>query len=246
MALAWALLLCMLRLLQLRMRGPLNPVKRALWLQSACRGVVSSLGIRCRVTGNPPSHGLVVSNHLSYLDIACFSAVMPCVFVSKAEVRQWPYFGLAASAGGTLFLDRTSRASAARAAGEMCERLKLAVPVLLFPEGTSTDGSQVLRFHSSLFQPAIDAGAPVTAAAVRYVSAGDLKESEICWFGDAGFLDHMWKLLAAPDFSAEITFSEPVTYSDRRGAAAAAHDCVTAMREAMICPIESVSPASRT
>lgn len=229
-ALACALSLCMVRLAFLRLRGPLTAVDRALWLQSACCGVLRSLGISCRVTGTIPAQGLVVSNHLSYLDIAMYSAVMPCVFVSKAEVRTWPYFGLAARAGNSIFLDRSSRASAAAAAGAMAERLKAPVPVLLFPEGTSTDGTTVLRFHSALFQPAIDAGAPVTAASVRYAIRNGVPESELCWFGDQEFLPHLWKALAAPDFAAEIAFTQPAIYADRRAAARASHDLVTELR----------------
>jgi 1-acyl-sn-glycerol-3-phosphate acyltransferase len=235
LALMWALALCMGRLALMRVRGPLTAVQRALWLQSACRGVLRSVGVHCTVTGTPPTHGLVVSNHLSYLDIAAFSAVMPCVFVSKAEIAKWPYFGLAARASGTIFLNRSSKASAAMAAREVAGRLKLPVPVLLFPEGTSTDGSQVLRFHPSLFQPAIDAHAPITAAALRYVPHGDLPESDYCWYGDADFLAHIGKLLGAPGFSAEITFGEPALHSDRRTAAGATHESVAEMRAESAC-----------
>ena len=90
---------------------------------------------------------LVVANHLSYLDIVILSAAMPCFFVAKAEIDKWPYFGKAARVGGTMFIDRSSLASAERVAAMIGERLKLPVPVLFFPEGTSTDGT-MLRFHS--------------------------------------------------------------------------------------------------
>jgi 1-acyl-sn-glycerol-3-phosphate acyltransferase len=225
----------MARLAFIRLRGPLTAVQRALWLQSACRGVLRSVGVQCSVAGTPPAHGLVVSNHLSYLDIAVFSAVMPCVFVSKAEIGKWPYFGLAARASGTVFLNRSSKASAAAAAGEIANRLKFPVPVLLFPEGTSTDGSRVLRFHSSLFQSAIDARASITPATLRYVPSGALRESEYCWYGDADFLAHVWKLLSAPGFSAKITFGEPALYSNRRSAAAATHELVAEARAETAC-----------
>jgi 1-acyl-sn-glycerol-3-phosphate acyltransferase len=155
---------------------------------------------------------------------------MPCAFVSKVEIGKLPYFGVAARAGGTLFIDRASRASAAAVAAEMANRLKLPVPVLLFPEGTSTDGSQLLPFHTSLFQPAVAGGAAVTPAAVRYVISGGVAESELCWFGDAPFLPHLWKALGTPGFSAKVTFGEPRVFADRRSAAAAMHDKVSAMR----------------
>lgn len=230
MALALALACCMVRLALLRLRGPLTPLQRARWLQSASRGVVASFGLQCRVSGTAPSQGLVVSNHLSYLDVLAYSAAMPCVFVSKAEIARWPYFGWAARAGGTIFLDRGSRASAAAAVAQIGETLKQGVPVLLFPEGTSTDGRQVLRFHSTLFQAAVDVGAPVTTASIRYVAEGDVPESALCWFGEDGFVAHVWKLLSLPGFSAHISFGEPAVYTDRRSGAQAAHECVEEMR----------------
>lgn len=229
-ALAFALTLCMVRLGWMRLRGPLNPVRRALWLQTTCRGIIDSLGIRYRVEGVPATHGLVVSNHLSYLDILIYSAVMPCVFISKTEVNAWPYFGFAARSAGTLFIDRSSRASAAAVAAEMEQRLKLPIPVLLFPEGTSTDGSTVLRFHSTLFEPAVRSGAAVTAAAVRYTIENKVPEHELCWYGDTPFLPHLWKTLGTPGFSAELRFGEARTCTNRKTAALTAHEEISAMR----------------
>jgi 1-acyl-sn-glycerol-3-phosphate acyltransferase len=196
--------------------------------------VLASLGIRYRVEGCPPARGLVVSNHLSYLDILIYGAVMPCFFVSKTEVEGWPFFGSAARAGGTLFLNRSSRASARAVAEQIAERLQLPVPVLLFPEGTSSDGSRVLHFHSRLFDPATTAGAPVTAAAVRYVIDGGAQERDLCWFGDAEFLPHLWKALVAPGFSAEVRFGASSVYPDRRVAAHATYTEITDLRNGRI------------
>ncbi len=231
-ALAAALALCALRYWLTRLRGTLTFVQRAQWLQSASRGVLSSLGIRFHSEGPLPARGLIVSNHLSYLDIVIYAAAMPCFFVSKAEVNRWPFFGFAARAGGTIFLNRASHASASAAADSIAARLALPVPILLFPEGTSTDGAQVLRFHRRLIQPAIEAHAHVTAAAICYVLSGSIEERELCWYGDAGFLSHLWKVLAAPGFSAQIRFGEPRIYADARAAAEIAHSEVAAMRDA--------------
>jgi lyso-ornithine lipid O-acyltransferase len=233
-ALAWALTICMVKLAIMRARGSFTPVRRALWLQWACSGVLSSLGIRFHVIGTPPSRGLLVSNHLSYLDILILSAAVPCVFVSKAEIADWPYFGFAARQSGTFFIDRGRRASAHTVAREMALRLADPVPILVFPEGTSSDGSQVMRFHSSLFEPAIAAQVPVTAAAVRYeIQGGRIPERELCWFGDEGFLTHLWRALDTPGFSAEVRFRQPRVYADRRQAARETHSEVAEMRDQM-------------
>ena len=232
MALAVALFRCILLYWLQRLRGPLTLPQRARWLQSACRLVLSSLQIRYTFTGTPPQSGVVVSNHLSYLDIAIYSAIMPCFFVAKQEISTWPYFGRAASTGGTLFLNRTSPSSAAQVASAIAERLALPVPTLFFPEGTSTDGSSVLPFHRWLFEPAARAAAPVTAAAVRYSFTNGVPEKELCWYGDQPFLPHLWKALAISGFTAQVSFGVPHVYTNRRIAAAETHAAIVAMRAA--------------
>jgi 1-acyl-sn-glycerol-3-phosphate acyltransferase len=229
-ALAFVLIACIVRFWFLRLGGPRTLERRAQWLQKTCIAVLRSLEIHHRVEGRPPQDGLVVSNHLSYLDIVVLSAAMPCFFVSKTEVDSWPFFGRAARSGGTLFVDRSSLASAEKVAALMGERFRLAVPVLFFPEGTSTDGTSVLRFHSRLFEPAISAGELVTAASVRYVTEDGAPESEICWYGDASFGPHLVKTLKGARFSAVVRFGEPRLYHDRRAAADQTHDEIEAMR----------------
>jgi 1-acyl-sn-glycerol-3-phosphate acyltransferase len=117
----------------------------------------------------------------------------------------------------------------------VAERLEGALPVLFFPEGTSTDGNKVLRFHSRLFTPAAEAGVPVTAAAVRYVIEDGTPERELCWFGDALLLPHLWKALGTAGFSAEVYFGHPQVYRDRRTAADRTHAEITAWRKSGQC-----------
>jgi lyso-ornithine lipid O-acyltransferase len=229
-ALALALAACVVRYWLLRVRGPLTLEQRAFWMQSAGRVVMAALGIHCKILGNAPASGLVVCNHLSYLDIVILSAVMPCFFVSKVEIDRWPFFGKAARTGGTIFINRSSRASAAAVARQIAERLALQFPVLVFPEGTSSDGSTVLRFHTALFEPATAAGRQVTAAAVRYVLEGGREERDLCWFDDTLFLSHLWKALGTAGFFAEVRFGEPRVYPDRRTAARVTHQEVALMR----------------
>ncbi len=229
-ALAIALVGCILAYWAIRVRRRVTLVDRAMWLHGAACRIQKALGIQSRVRGEAPRLGLVVSNHLSYLDIVILSAAMPCFFVSKTEVGSWPYFGRAARTGGTIFLDRKSRASTVRAGREIAERLALPIPVLLFPEGTSSDGAEVLRFHSSLFEPAVAGGATVTAASVRYVLEDGRRERDLCWYDDTLFLPHLWKALGVAGFVAEVTFGEPHVYPDRRTAADATHEEVAGMR----------------
>lgn len=234
-ALVTALTVSILRLGILRLRGDFTLERRALWLQSTARLVISSLGIQIKVSGQPPRQGLLVSNHLSYLDVVIFADTVPSTMVAKAELSRWPVFGMMARASGALFVDRSSRASAVAVTEQVADRLKGTIPVLFFPEGTSTDGSKVLRFHSRLFTPATEAGLPVTAAAVRYVIEDGTPERELCWFGDALLLPHLWKALGTAGFSAEVHFGEAQVYPDRRTAADRTHAEITAWRDVDRC-----------
>jgi 1-acyl-sn-glycerol-3-phosphate acyltransferase len=229
-ALGTALAIGILRFWLRRVRGPLTDQERVLWVQQTCKAIMAGAGIRYQIEGQPPTHGLVVANHLSYLDVLILSAAMPCFFVAKMEIGGWPIFGKAARVGGTIFIDRSSLASAMTVAEQIGERLKLPIPVLLFPEGTSTDGAQVLRFHSRLIDPATTAGAPITAAAIRYAIEDGTPERELCWFGDTLFVTHLFRALSTPGFSAHVRFGEPKVYPDRRTAADQTHAEIAAMR----------------
>ena len=227
------LIFCFARSVVLRLFRPDTPdtlENRAKWLHESGVFVMKHLGIPLRITGTPPAGGLLVANHLSYLDIVTFGAALPCYLVSKAQISRWPFFGTLARAGGTIFVDRSSRASAESVTAIIDDRLKGPVPVLFFPEGTSTDGTQLLRFHSRFYTPAVDRSIPITAAAVRYIFDDGTPEHEICWYGDDSFLPHVFKMLRLGDFSVEIQFGEPRIYASRREAANETYLEIEAMR----------------
>ncbi len=232
-ALGIEIILCIIRFWLLRLQAPLTLERRAKWGHSFGQRLLASLDITCTVEGDPPLHGLVVANHLSYLDVVVLAAVTPCFFVAKVEIGRWPFFGKAARSGGTIFIDRSSPKSAQTVAEQMKERLELSIPapLVLFPEGTSTDGSEVLRFHSRLFDPATSLGVPITTAAIRYAIHDGTPERELCWYGDETFVDHLWKVLGVGGFEAEVRFGEPRVYADRRVAADTTHDEIAAMRK---------------
>jgi 1-acyl-sn-glycerol-3-phosphate acyltransferase len=232
-ALVLALAFSIFRYWLIRLRGPVSLERRALWGQQTARAILHGVGIGYHIEGTPPTHGLVVANHLSYLDVPILAVGMPCFFVAKLEIGGWPIFGKAARACGTIFLDRTSKESAMSVADQMVERLKLQIPVLLFPEGTSTDGSQLLPFHPRLIDPATSTGTQITTAAVRYVIEDGTPERELCWFGDESFGTHLLKVLGVAGFSAEVRFGEPHIYNDRRVAANSTQAEIAAMREEM-------------
>lgn len=213
------------------LRGGLSTRQRAEWLHWTCKLILRFLGIELVQSGVPPQHGLLVSNHLSYLDILIYAASAPCVFVSKVEVRSWPLIGLAASCCGTVFIDRSSKASAAAAAEQMKSLLAEGVPVLLFPEGTSTDGSAVLKFHSTLFEPAVAHQIPVSAAAIRYLDGSDYQERDLCYYDDIHFAPHILQTMGRDGLTARLDYApQPHIYAQRRMAADEARNEIVALR----------------
>ena len=238
-----ALLVGVLRFLLLCVNAALHarsvsPLERAQWMHFCGKVVLAAIGIRYRIEGQPPpGPTLIVANHLSYLDIVIFSAALPCSFIAKDDIAAWPAFGRLARLGGTIFLQRESRISAWNVAGTVTARLENGVPVLLFPEGTSTDGLDVLRFHSTLFEPAIEGRVAVTPAAIFYQPqastshASAVQEKDVCWFGDDLFLPHLLQVLGLSHFIAIVRFGTPEFYPDRKAAAWRNHDAVSAMRQ---------------
>ncbi len=188
----------------------------AKWLQESCARGLAAIDLQLFTTGELPAGGLIVSNHLSYLDILAFSAAVPCVFVSKAEVERWPIFGRYARWAGTAFVRRYEKGDAARANVSVSESLQNGVTVVLFAEGTTTDGHRVLRFHSTMLQPAIDAAVPITPCAINYeLDDGDV-DQEVCWWGDMTLLPHVWNLLGKKVIRARIAFGEAMLASGDR------------------------------
>jgi lyso-ornithine lipid O-acyltransferase len=188
----------------------------AKWLHESCVRGLAAIDLQLFTNGEPPSSGLIVSNHVSYLDILAFSAAVPCVFVSKAEVAGWPIFGRYARWAGTVFVRRHDRADAARANLSVAEALHEGVPVVLFPEGTTSNSRHVLRFHPTMLQPAIDAVACITPCAISYeLEDGDVTQ-EVCWWADVKLLPHVWNLLGKKPVRARIVFGEPIEAKGER------------------------------
>jgi lyso-ornithine lipid O-acyltransferase len=216
--------------LTLRSRGRMTADERAMWLYESCARIRRRLAIPLHVEGPVPAGGLIVSNHLSYLDVLLFGAVMPCGFVAKREVRGWPVFGALARAAGTMFVHRERGAQSEEAAAQMEERIRAGVPVLLFAEGSSSDGSVVLPFRSSLFEAAVRAGAAVTPAMIRYY-ADDAAEAEISYWGKMVFLLHLLRTLCLHGLRASICFGKARQFGDRKEAAREMWQEVSGMRQ---------------
>jgi 1-acyl-sn-glycerol-3-phosphate acyltransferase len=176
------------------------------WTSRSARKLMRCLNLRADYSGEPPRAGLLVSNHLGYLDILVLAARQPAVFVSKADVRGWPVFGFLTQLAGTLFVRRERRGDVSPLNEQMAAVLRAGLPVVVFPEGTSSNGSQVLPFFSSLLQPAVAVGCPVTPAFIRYELADGSVADEVCYWGDMTFGPHFLNVLTKRAIRAHVCF----------------------------------------
>ena len=180
---------------------------RAKWLHRWCRFACRLLGIRLTIRGTMPLSGLLICNHLSYLDIIALSSLQPCVFVAKRDVRGWPLFGWLARAAGTIFVERDCRSAAAKEVGQISLAIKSGRLVVLFPEGTSSSGSTVLPFKSSLLQAAVTARCPIAAAGIDYHLADGSVADEVCYWRDMTLVPHLLNLFGKKSIESTVRFS---------------------------------------
>ena len=197
--------------------------------------MLARFGIDLVVVGQAPVGGpvLLAANHISWLDIVVIHAARHCRFVSKAELRHWPLVGVLARGAGTLFIERESRRDAMRVVHHMAERLRAGDVLAIFPEGTTSDGVNLLPFHANLFQAAISSGAPVLPMALRFVDGATGANSLApCYIGDDTLIGSMWRTLCSPGISAVVAFGEPQQAEgrNRRAWAADVQRTITGMR----------------
>lgn len=187
------------------------------------RGVGGILALRIEVRGTPPAPPfLLVSNHLSYVDIVTLMATTPGVFVAKSEVARWPFLGLLARVANTVFVDRGSRKDVVRVNAHIERVLRRGEGLIMFPEGTSSRGAEVLPFRSSLLEPAARSGLPVSCASISYATPVGAPPAEwsVCWWGDMTFGKHFYELLRLPGIQGSVVFGqERLSGSDRHALA---------------------------
>jgi len=203
-----------------------------------CRIALKVMGISYRETGSgflSPNGKLIVSNHMSYLDIMIYAAIKPSVFISSVEMQKTPFLGFIAKLGGTFFVERRNPKLVRLEIDKIAELIKSGFNVYLFPEGTSTDGSEILPFRSSLLAAASAARVEVVPACLKYQTIdGQAFSSKncdcVCWYGDMYFVPHFFNLLSTRDVQAKATFFEPLDtkVSDRKFITEKARQLITA------------------
>ena len=223
---------------ELLIRQPSTREARAEWLHRFAASAIQGLGIQIEVSGTFPEGGAMISNHLSYLDIVAFAALQPCVFVSKAEVASYPILGWMTTMAGTVYVARGHGGSALKARAGMEAALKAGLPVIFFPEGTTSNGDGLLKFHSGLLAQVISAHAPVSAGHICYrmdADNGDATVSDnVCYWGDTvRLIPHIFGLLGLVGVKAEVRFAEaPIVFtSDAEHRKRAAQEAWVAVAE---------------
>jgi 1-acyl-sn-glycerol-3-phosphate acyltransferase len=203
---------------------------QARMLRKWSRAVCAILDVHIEPSGLTPSRPfLLVSNHLSYLDVVIIASTLDCVFVAKNDVARWPIIGQMCRSVGTIFVDRENRRDLVRANELIKEGIESGRAVVLFPEGTSSPGSSVLPFRPSLLEQAARSVIPVHYAAIRYrVAEGDPPEEQsVCWWGTMTFFDHFWRMLRLRAIEARIAFGlHAIRATDRKALARRLWDSV--------------------
>lgn len=198
-----------------------------LWAAAMARVI----GLKMEIEGPLPEPPFIlVSNHLSYIDILPYWKNLNTTFIAKNEIRAWPLIGSVADLLGIIFIDRADNRDIRRVNELIRSHLGARQGIVFFPEGTSTRGEKVLPFNSPLlFYPALH-HTPVHHACISYrVESGEEFEAwkDVCWWGEADFFPHFWNLLKIKSFTVTVRFgAEPVKSKDRKALAKKLYKCV--------------------
>ena len=219
--------------------------KRAL-VKRWSRRLLRILSVEAQVCGDVGANGgnvLVVSNHISWLDIFVLNSVHPVRFVAKSEIARWPIVGAMVRGAGTLFIERASRRDTHRINRMVAEVLESGDVVAIFPEGTTTDGLDMLPFKSSLLQPIVDAQGHVQPVAIRYRAPGGARSLAPAYVGDTSFAQSFWRVCGEPALAAELIAlpALPARAGHRRTLARSAE---ASIRKALLEPDDGSEPGT--
>ena len=213
-----------------------QPSQQSAQVQAWALALLGHAGITLEIRGRPPITGpvLLVSNHISWLDIPVMHAARHCRFVSKSDVQDWPLIGTLATAAGTLYIERSSRRDALRMVHLMRDALNANEVLAVFPEGTTGDGRTLLAFHANLLQAAVSADAPVQPVGLRFVDKASGQTSYApSYIGDETLIGSIWRTLCAPPIAAVVHYGEPewAEGRDRRAWSHQLRNTVDALRQ---------------
>lgn len=191
-------------------------------LQKTTRFILKPLDIHLRVKGKPDATGsLVVANHLSYIDVFVLASLYPTSYVTSVEMRDTPFLGHLCRIGACVFVERRNKENIQNEIQEITEALKRGLTVTIFPEATSTNGDEVLRFRKPLFNAALFAKANVQPVVINYRKISRQKITKanrdtVCWYGDMSFAPHFLGFLKHHTFEIEVEFLPVIAFDSSR------------------------------
>lgn len=205
------------------------------------RGALRMLGIRVSKEGSraPGGNAMLVSNHLSYVDVLVIAAQVPSCFVTSLETKAMPGLGQLCRLAGCIFVDRRRLRTLQEEIAEVADALSAGLDVAVFPEATSTDGSGVLKFRRALYQGAVDSGRTVQPLCLNYEAIDGrplavANRDKVCWYGTMTFLPHLWELASCHEVRVRLSFLPALCARetpDSRTLAARSHAMVQARFE---------------
>lgn len=178
-----------------------------LWAMSNCK----ILGIEVIKKGRPVRHegNFIPCNHLSYTDIPVIASIMPCVFISKEEVKRWPVFGILSMSVGTIFVNRKSKKSTYSAIRYAENVLSKGINIVVFPEATTSDGKVIKRFNSAFFFLPERLDTSIQPVVLSYLNQDKKPFShEVAWYGDMNIFSHLWKISGLRRIYAVVYFCD--------------------------------------
>jgi 1-acyl-sn-glycerol-3-phosphate acyltransferase len=211
------------------------------------RRLLALMGVEPRLTGAIARAGVdegnivYVVNHVSWLDIFVLNSLEPARFIAKAEVARWPIVGRLVRDTGTIFVERSRKADTQQVNAAATAALRDGARIALFPEGTTSDGRDVLRFHAALLQAAIDSAGEVQPVALRYVDADGQTSNAVEYVGATTFVQSFWRMCGAGALGVEVTAFPPQSAAgcERR---ALARTLESLIRSAIVQPAAATAP----
>lgn len=224
-----------------------RPARRRALIRRWSARLLRLLNVESRVRGRLDSHHgnlLIVANHVSWLDIFVLNAHHPARFVAKAELAGWPLAGRLIRGAGTIFVERARRHDTRRVNHQAAQALASGDVVAVFPEGTTTEGHDVLRFHASLLQPVVETQGHVQPVAIRYTDRDGRHSCAPAYVGEDSFATSFWRVCGEPMLVVELHAPAPLPaqHHDRRSLARAAE---AAIRTALGLPASATGPDRR-
>jgi 1-acyl-sn-glycerol-3-phosphate acyltransferase len=209
--LLWAILVALLSMPH-RLRGGWKSVKEISYFTRLwSRGIAKIINLHVKVSGPIPSSagGLVISNHLSYIDIITHGSILPVRYSPKSDIKKWPVLGWYLGLSRPIWTNRNSRQASKKILRDFTKTVNKGMYLIVDPEGTSTDGnSGILPFKSTSFEAAITGKTPIIPVLTRYKQRRG--EMTVCWYGEMTLLPHLWKVLGFPSIEAEVHFLKPI------------------------------------